>query len=112
MRAAFTLIASSAIHDDKLDEDAIDEYLVLIRECSVYPHEHVKKAVSWTLREIGKINYCNNEKALILANALKESGNKTQIWIAKDALKEVENLVKIEGRKRLISENSKMGREN
>ena len=101
LRAAFTLIASSAIHDDKLDEDAIDEYLVLIRECSVCPHEHVKKAVSWALREIGKIDYANHEKALILANELKENGNKTQIWIAKDALKEIENLVKVEGRKRL-----------
>lgn len=109
LRAAFTLIASSAIHDDKLDEDTIDEYLMLIRECSVYPHEHVKKAVSWALREIGKIDFCNNEKAVILANELKESGNKTQIWIAKDALKEIENLVKVEGRKRLISAKSKMG---
>lgn len=109
LRAAFTLIASSAIHDDKLDEDTIDEYLMLIRECSVYPHEHVKKAVSWALRKIGKIDFCNNEKAVILANELKESGNKTQIWIAKDALKEIENLVKVEGRKRLISAKSKMG---
>ena len=91
LRAAFTLIASSAIHDDKLDEEAIDEYLMLIRECSNHPHEHVKKAVSWALREIGKIDYCNNEKALILAKELKENGNKTQLWIAKDALKEIEN---------------------
>ncbi len=52
------------------------------------------------------------EKAIILANELKESGNKTQIWIAKDALKEIENLVKVEGRKRLIAANSKMGRED
>ena len=111
LRAAFTLIASSAIHDDKLDEEAIDEYLMLIRECSNHPHEHVKKAVSWALREIGKIDYCNNEKALILAKELKENGNKTQLWIAKDALKEIENLVKVEGRKRLISAKSKMGRE-
>lgn len=111
LRAAFTLIASSAIHDDKLDEDTIDEYLMLIRECSNHPHEHVKKAVSWALREIGKIDYCNNEKALILANELKENGNKTQLWIAKDALKEIENLVKVEGRKRLISAKSKMGQE-
>lgn len=110
LRAAFTLIASSAIHDDKLDDDTIDEYLMLIRECSTNSHEHVKKAVSWALREIGKIDFGNNEKALIIANELKESSNKTQVWIAKDTLKEIENLVKVEGRKRLISANSKMGR--
>ncbi len=112
LRAAFTLIASSAIHDDKLADDAIDEYLMLIRECSAHSHEHVKKAVSWALREIGKIDDSNNEKALILANELKESGNKTQIWIAKDALKEIENLVKVKGRRRLISADSKMGQED
>lgn len=110
LRAVFTLIASAAIHDDELEDDAIEEYLMLIRESSAHSHEHVKKAVSWALREIGKIDYCNNEKAIILAHELKESGNKTQIWIAKDALKEIENLVKVEGRKRLISANSKMGR--
>ena len=109
VRAAFTLIASAAIHDDKINDDTIDDYLELIRDCSGNQHEHVKKAVSWALREIGKIDYTNNEKAIILAYELKESGNKTQIWIAKDALKEIENVVKVEGRKRLISRNTQMG---
>ncbi|MDD3415301.1 MAG: DNA alkylation repair protein [Lachnospiraceae bacterium] len=109
MRAAFTLIASAAIHDNKITEDTIDKYLELIKECSSVQQEHVKKAVSWALREIGKIDYKNNEKALILANELKENGNKTQIWIAKDVLKEIENVVKVAGRKRLISKNTKMG---
>lgn len=111
LRAAFTLIASSAIHDDSLNADTVDAYLALIRKCSVYPQEHVKKAVSWALKEIGKMDFDNQEKALLLANELKQSGDKTQVWIAKDALKEIENLVKVEGRKRLISASSKMGRE-
>lgn len=33
-----------------------------------------------------------------------------QVWIGKDALKEIENLVQVEGRGRLISADSKMGR--
>lgn len=33
------------------------------------------------------------------------------MWIGKDALKELENLVSVEGRGRLISSNSKMGKE-
>lgn len=111
MRAAFTLIASAAIHDDKIADDKLDEYLKLIEEGSKNQHEHVKKAVSWALREIGKIDYTYNEKALILANELKETGNRTQIWIAKDVLKEIENVVKAEGRKRLISANTKMGKQ-
>lgn len=111
LRAVFTLIASAAIHDHKITEDTLDAYLNLIRENSGNPHEHVKKAVSWALREIGKIDFTYNEKALILANELKESGNKAQIWIAKDVLKEIEHVVKVAGRKRLISENTKMGQE-
>lgn len=111
VRAAFTLIASAAIHDDKISEEALEDYLLLIRECSKNQHEHVKKAVSWALREIGKIDYNNNEKALILANELMESGTKTQVWIAKDVKKEIENVVQAAGRKRLISKNTKMGQE-
>lgn len=111
IRAAFTLVASAAIHDDKITDEKIDEYLELIRECSNNPHEHIKKAVSWALREIGKIDFSYNEKAIILANELKETGNKTQMWIAKDVLREIENVVKAAGRKRLISANTKMGQE-
>lgn len=111
IRAAFTLIASAAIHDDKITDDKLDEYLTRIKECSVHPHEHVKKAVSWALREIGKIDFTYNEKAIILAYELKESGNKSQMWIAKDVLKEIEHVVKSAGRKRLIAANTKMGQE-
>ncbi|MDE6055220.1 MAG: DNA alkylation repair protein, partial [Lachnospiraceae bacterium] len=95
IRAAITLIASAAIHDDKIVEDKLDEYLELIKECSSNQHEHVKKAVSWALREVGESDYTYNEKAAILANELKETGNKTQMWIAKDILKEIENVVKV-----------------
>lgn len=108
-RASFTLIASSAIHDKKVSNDVLDTYLKLIRENSESEHEHIKKAVSWALREIGKIDFSYNEKALLLAHDLKENGNKVQVWIAKDAMKELENVVKVEGRKRLISTKTKMG---
>lgn len=108
-RAAFTLIASAAIHEKELSNDMLDDYLQLIRENSQDEREHIKKAVSWALREIGKRDFDYNEKALLLAHELKEGGDKTQVWIAKDAIKELENLVQVEGRKRLISANSKMG---
>lgn len=108
-RAAFTLIASSVIHDKKLSNDRLDAYLKLIYENSDNEHEHVKKAVSWALREIGKKDFDYNEKALLIAHDLIENGNKTQKWIAKDAMKELENMVKVEGRTRLISTNTKMG---
>ncbi|RGY98904.1 DNA alkylation repair protein [Clostridium sp. AM58-1XD] len=108
-RAAFTLIAADVIHNKKISEGTLDEYLKLIYENSSDEHEHIKKAVSWALREIGKKDFKYNEKALLLAHDLMENGNKAQVWIAKDAVKELENTVKAEGRERLISANTKMG---
>jgi len=110
-RAAFTLIASAVIHEKSISEEIIDNYLKLISEHSNDEREHVKKAVSWALREIGKRDYNYQEKAILLAHELKGNGSKPQIWIAKDVLKELENLVKVEGRGRLISSDSKMGKE-
>ncbi|SFC40912.1 DNA alkylation repair protein [Clostridium uliginosum] len=110
-RAAFTLMASAVIHEKSISEDIIDNYLKLISEYSNDEREHVKKAVSWALREIGKRDYKYQEKAILLAYELKENGNKSQVWIAKDALKELEKLVRVEGRGRLISSDSKMGKE-
>lgn len=110
-RAAFTLIASSVVHNKTITNDMLDDYLRIIQEYSDSEHEHVRKAISWALREIGKKDFTYNEKAILFAYELKESGNQNKMWIAKDALKELETLVKVEGRGRLISSNSKMGRE-
>lgn len=109
-RGAFTLIASTMIYEKSIDEDEVESYLQLIKENSMDEREHVKKAVSWALREIGKKDFNCQEKAILTAYELKESSNKSQMWIGKDALKEIENLVQVEGRGRLISANSKMGK--
>lgn len=94
-RAAFTLIASSVIHNKAITNGTLDDYLHIIQEYSDSEHEHIRKAIS----------------LILLAYELKESGNRNKIWIAKDALKELESLVKVEGRGRLISSNMKMGSE-
>lgn len=110
-RAAFALIASSVIHNKAITNDTLDDYLRIVQKYSDSEHEHIRKAISWALREIGKKDFAYNEKAILLAYELKESGNKNKIWIAKDALKELETLVKVEGRGRLISSNTQMGSE-
>ena len=46
----------------------------------------------------------------MLAHDLKDNGTKIQVWIAKDAIEELENIVKVDKRKRLISTESKMER--
>ena len=109
-RAAFTLMASAAIHEKNLQKEALDHYLTLIRTYSDDEREHVKKSVSWALREIGKRDFDYQEKAVLLAHDLMENGNKAQKWIGKDVLKELEKLVKAEGRSRLISSDSRMGK--
>lgn len=110
-RAAFTLIASAAIHEKKLSDSQADQYLQWIRECSDDGREHVKKAVSWALRELGKRDFDLQDKAVALARELADHGSKAQAWIGRDALKELENLVQAEGRGRLISTNTQMGRD-
>ena len=103
-------MASSVIHDKDITKSILDNYLELIDKNSQDSHEHIKKSISWALREIGKKDFNYNEKVLLLAYKLKEDGNKVQIWIARDVIKELENVVKVDDRKRLISANSKMGR--
>ena len=109
-RASFVLIAASTIHDKSMTKETLDIYLKLVYENSCYEHDHIKKAVSWALREIGKTDFEYAEKVLLTAYDLLASGTKVQIWIAKDVIKELETVVKVKERKRLITSNSKMGR--
>ena len=111
-RAAFVLIAASVIHDRKLTDETVDSYLELVTQYADDGREHVKKAVSTALREIGKKNFHYNEKALLLAYEWIEGESKTLRWIGKDAAKELETMVKAEGRGRLISANTRMGKES
>lgn len=104
-------IKRTIIHDKSMTKETLDIYLKLVYENSCYEHDHIKKAVSWALREIGKTDFEYAEKVLLTAYDLLASGNKVQIWIAKDVIKELETVVKVKERKRLITSNSKMGRE-
>lgn len=110
-RAAFCLIASTAIHSKELSSAEIDHYLNLIYSYADDHRLHVKKAICWALREIGKRDFQCQEKAIIMAHTLCHSSGKDAIWIGKNALKELEDLVSVSGRKRLIKSSSKMGRE-
>ena len=56
------------VHNKTITNDTLDEYLCIIQEYSDSEHEHVRKAISWALREIGKKNFTYNEKAILLAN--------------------------------------------
>ncbi|RFM18678.1 DNA alkylation repair protein [Clostridium botulinum] len=109
-RASYCLIATTIMHNKNLDPEEIDRYLDLIKSYSDDDRPHVKKAISWALREIGKKDFNYQEKAIILAYEFCESSSKNMVWIGKNALKELETLVSVEERGRLITSNSKMGK--
>lgn len=107
-RAAFTLIASQAIRDKKIEQQTLETYLTYIELHSDEERIHIYKAISWALREIGKIDLTLQEQAIICAYNLLESDNKNKQRIAKLSLKELESLIHVPGRKRLISNKSTM----
>lgn len=109
-RAAYCLMATTVIHNKKITIEEIDKYLDLIKSYSDDDRLHVKKAISWALREIGKKDFNCQEKAIILAYEFCESSSQNIAWIGKNTLKVLETLVSIEERSRLITSNSKMGR--
>jgi 3-methyladenine DNA glycosylase AlkD len=111
-RAAYCLISSSVIKFKNIDDEKIDEYIELIKLYSDDSRIHVKKAISWALREIGKMNHSSHEKAIVTAYDLCESTDKNRNWIGKTSLKELSELIAIDERKRLISVNTKMGKQN
>jgi 3-methyladenine DNA glycosylase AlkD len=90
-RAAFTLIATLAVHDKKAeDEKFIALFPLIIRE-STDTRNYVKKAVNWALRQIGKRNLDLNKEAIAVADEISKIDSKIARWIASDALRELKS---------------------
>jgi 3-methyladenine DNA glycosylase AlkD len=51
----------------------------------------VKKAINWTLRQLGKRNLALNAQAIQTAQAMLTQTHKSAHWIANDALRELTN---------------------
>ncbi|MBP1040910.1 DNA alkylation repair protein [Vagococcus sp. BWB3-3] len=109
-RAAFSLIASTSTHA-ALTIDEIKAYLELIANYSEDERLLVKKAASWALRELGKTSEASKELSVLTAKTMLKQASKAKQWVAKDALKELETLVAVSGRTRLISSKSAMGKQ-
>jgi len=86
-RAAFALLASSALHKTISDEQCL-RGLDLIEANASDPRNFVKKAVNWALRAIGgkKSPKCR-AAARELAEQLSVSEDATERWVGKDAMK-------------------------
>jgi 3-methyladenine DNA glycosylase AlkD len=90
-RAAFTLIATLAVHDKRADDEKFMELFPIIIRESVDDRNYVKKAVNWALRQIGKRNLNLNGKAIQIAEDIEKLDSKSAKWIAKDALRELKS---------------------
>jgi 3-methyladenine DNA glycosylase AlkD len=90
-RAGFVLIAASAVHDKKAQDNQFIAFFPLIKKHSVDERNFVKKAVNWALRQIGKRNKNLNQKTIDLAEEIYKINSTSSHWIATDALKELKS---------------------
>jgi 3-methyladenine DNA glycosylase AlkD len=89
-RAAFALMAWSAVHDKAADDQVFLEFLPVIAREAADDRNFVKKAVNWSLRQIGKRNLRLHRAAVATARRLaKRNDCRAARWIGTDALREL-----------------------
>lgn len=90
-RAGLVLPAWLAVHDKKASDEKIAEFLPLLEKYADDERNFIKKAVNWSLRQIGKRSVNLNKLAVETATRIKAQDTKSARWIALDALRELKN---------------------
>ena len=90
-RAGFVLMAELAVHDKKAKDQVFLDFFPLIIGGSSDHRNFVKKAVNWSLRQIGKRNLKLNKAAVSTALKIQKMESGAAKWIASDALRELKN---------------------
>lgn len=90
-RAGIVLIAWLAVHDKKAADEKIAEFLPILEQKSDDERNFIRKAVNWSLRQIGKRSLYLNKLAIETAEKIKAQNTKSARWIAADALRELQN---------------------
>jgi 3-methyladenine DNA glycosylase AlkD len=88
-RAAFALLASVALHDNRAPDAPFLQSLGLIERGANDDRNFVKKGVSWALRGIGHRNPKLRAAALKTATKLSKSEIASARWIGKDAIRDL-----------------------
>jgi 3-methyladenine DNA glycosylase AlkD len=83
-RAAFTIVAVQAVHDDDRPDSYFIDWLPRIRRAATDERTVVRKAVSWALRQIGKRGPVLRTAAIEEAERLLEVGSRSASWIARE----------------------------
>lgn len=87
-RAAFAMIAALVVHRKDIPDEVVRGYFSLIEEAAIDDRNFVRKAVNWSLRNIGKWRSALRPEAIACAQRLLQQDSRTSRWIAKDALRE------------------------
>ncbi len=90
-RAGFVLIAELAVHDKNATDQVFLDFLPLIIDGASDKRNFVKKAVNWSLRQIGKRNLKLNRAAVSTALKIQKMESGTAKWVASDALRELKS---------------------
>ena len=88
-RAGFVMMAALAVKDKKAYDRQFEQFFVNIKLGATDNRNFVKKAVNWAIRQIGKRNSTLNQKAIKLAEEIRNMDEPTARWIASDALREL-----------------------
>jgi len=106
-RAAFALIAELAVHGKDLDDALFSELAGLVAEYANDARPHVRQAASWALRSIGKRDAANRDRAMAVAAELIEGADPAKRWVGRDAMRELESLIRVRERGRPLTSKSK-----
>ncbi|TMI51545.1 DNA alkylation repair protein [Candidatus Bathyarchaeota archaeon] len=90
-RAGFVLMAELAVHDKKAKDQVFLDFLPLIIDGASDKRNFVKKAVNWSLRQIGKRNLKLNKAAVSTALKIQKMESGSAKWVASDALRELKS---------------------
>lgn len=89
-RAAFALLAGLALHDKNGPDAPYLDLLPLCEKAANDERNFVKKAVSWALRSMGSRSVACREAALDVAERLAASTDRTERWVGKDVLRDIQ----------------------
>lgn len=90
-RAAFSLVAYLSYKDREAADARFVQFLKVIEREAHDERNFVKKAVNWTLRNIGKRNVRLNREAIRAAERIRRQDSRAARWIAADALRELKS---------------------
>jgi 3-methyladenine DNA glycosylase AlkD len=89
-RTGFVLMATYGFADKKAKNEVFEQFFPYLIKHAKDDRLYVKKAVNWALRQIGKRNVHLQREAIKTAKDILKLNTKPALWIAKDALKELQ----------------------